>query len=112
MSEVPDLVEVRVSVPDVEEGERLASALVERKLAACIQRVGPIVSTYVWEGAVEHETEWLLLAKTTASGFDALRVAVQDLHTYDVPEILAVPITHALPAYAQWVHDYVEGQET
>lgn len=105
MSENVDLIEVRISVPDEGEGDRIAAALVERGLAACVQRVGPITSTYVWQGRVEREAEWLLLAKTTGERFATLRDAVVELHPYDVPEILAVPVAAALAPYAQWVAD-------
>jgi periplasmic divalent cation tolerance protein len=81
----------------------LAAALVDDRLAACVQVVGPIRSTYRWEGAVETSTEWLLLVKTTAGRFAALREAIRARHPYDVPEIVAVPVQAGLRQYLRWV---------
>ncbi|HEX6230898.1 MAG TPA: divalent-cation tolerance protein CutA [Actinomycetota bacterium] len=81
----------------------LASALVEASLAACVQVVGPVHSTYRWRGAVETATEWLLLMKTTEGRFARLRDAIVNRHPYEVPEIVAVPITAGLPAYLDWI---------
>lgn len=102
-----DLIEVRISVPDEEVGDAVAEALVGRGLAACVQRLGPIRSTYVWEGTIEREQEWLLLVKTTAETFEALTAAVAEVHPYEVPEVLAVPVTASLEAYGGWVRNAV-----
>lgn len=107
MSEEPELIEIRISVPDEAVGDQLAGILVDQQLAACVQRVGPIVSTYTWQGAVQRDTEWLLLAKTTRAAFETLQATVVQAHPYEVPEVLAVPVTDALPAYAQWVREQV-----
>lgn len=108
MTQRTDLIEVRISVPDEEVATRLSDALVGGGAAACVQRIGPIQSTYTWNGTAEHETEWLLLAKTTATGFGALRDIVVAEHPYDVPEVLAVPVTAALDTYAGWVREQVQ----
>lgn len=84
-------------------GRDLASALVEDRVAACVQVVGPIHSAYRWNGAVETATEWLLLIKTTAERFPALRDAIRARHPYEVPEIVAVPIADGLPEYLTWI---------
>lgn len=102
-----DLVEVRVTTPDEVTAEALATGLVERRLAACAQVLGPITSVYTWEGGTERSQEWLLLVKTTVAAFDALAAAVQEQHPYEVPEVLAVPVAHALTSYAEWVRDSV-----
>jgi len=81
----------------------LASALVGASLAACVQVVGPIQSTYRWKGEVETATEWLLLIKTTEAGFPALRDAILKRHPYEVPEIVAVPISAGLSPYLDWI---------
>lgn len=101
------MLEVRISVPDQATGEQLAAALVERRLAACVQVLGPMTSVYVWEGAAERAQEWLLLAKTTIAAFDDLCAAVGQLHPYDVPEVLAVPVERALQPYAEWLREAV-----
>lgn len=105
-----DLVEVRVSAPDADTAAALARALVEGRLAACVQVLPGITSTYVWRGEVEEEAEHLLLVKSTASRFEAIRALVRSEHPYDTPEVLAVPVVAADPAYAAWVADTVDGE--
>lgn len=100
------LIEVRITAPDADVAERVSRLLVEGGLVACVQEV-PITSTYVWNGAVERSTEVLLLAKTTAEAFDAVCAAVTEVHPYEVPEILAVPVSAALDAYAAWLKESV-----
>ncbi len=80
-------------------------ALVDRRLAACVQVVGPVESRYRWEGRVETATEWLCVAKTTAERYDELEAAIGELHSYDVPEILAVPVVRGSAAYLRWLGD-------
>lgn len=99
------IVEVRISAPDAAVAQALASGLVERRLAACAQVLGPISSTYWWEGAVETAKEHLVLAKTTAGRFEDIREHVRSEHPYDNPEILAVPVTAAAGPYAAWLRD-------
>lgn len=103
------LVEARVAVPDVESARRIADHLVARQLAACVQVLGPMTSFYTWENQVHRNEEWLLLAKTTAAAFPDLAQAVVDQHRYDVPEVVAVPVTQALSSYASWVRRGCEG---
>lgn len=105
----PALVEVHVSVPDAESAQRIASDLVARQLAACVQILGPMASVYTWEGEVHQSQEWLLLAKSTATAFPQLAETVRSHHRYDVPEIVAIPITHAEDDYASWVAVHSDG---
>ncbi len=102
MSGTPALL-VTCTVDAEERARELASALVEERLAACVQVLGPIASVYRWRGEVEAATEWLLLAKTTEARFPALRDVIVRRHPYELPEIVAVPITEGLPAYLRWV---------
>jgi periplasmic divalent cation tolerance protein len=81
----------------------LGASLVEEGLAACVQVLGPVHSTYRWEGAVESAREWLLLMKTTPERFPDLRDAVERRHPYEVPELVAVPISDGLPGYLSWI---------
>jgi periplasmic divalent cation tolerance protein len=87
--------------------ERIAAALVEERLAACAQVVGPVGSTYRWEGRVEQATEWYCHLKTTVARLPALEARLRALHTYQVPEIIAVPISAGHPAYLAWIEDAV-----
>lgn len=105
----PALVEAHISVPDAESARRLADQLVVRQLAACVQILGPMASVYTWKGEVHQSQEWLLLAKTTEAAFGDLAAVVRAEHRYDVPEIIAVPITQALGEYAEWVRRHSDG---
>ncbi len=86
-----------------EEADVISRALVEARLAACVQVVGPIESRYWWEGAVQVTQEWLCLAKTTASRYPQLEATIRELHSYDVPEIVAVPVAMGSEPYLRWV---------
>lgn len=81
--------------------------LVERRLAACVQVVGPIVSRYRWRGAVEEEREWQCLAKTTRAAYEAVEAAIREAHSYDEPEIVATEIVVASPGYLAWIEENV-----
>jgi Uncharacterized protein involved in tolerance to divalent cations len=96
-------VEVRVTTDNRQEADGIASAVVSRRLAACAQVVAQISSAYWWEGEVQQAEEWLLLMKTTADRFDDLAACVRELHSYEVPEIVAVPIVQGTPDYLEWI---------
>ena len=81
----------------------LSQALLVRRVAACVQVVGPITSRYWWEGAIETATEWLCIAKTTATQLDQAMAVIGDIHDYDVPEITALPVARGSDAYLSWV---------
>jgi periplasmic divalent cation tolerance protein len=81
----------------------VAEALVEERLSACVQVLGPLHSTYRWKGSVEAATEWLLLIKATEEAFDAVRTRLVEMHPYDMPEIIAVPIVGGLEPYMDWI---------
>jgi len=96
-------VQVVMAVDTGENADRIAAALVDERLAACVQVIGPIRSTYHWRGSVERAAEWLCLAKTTAAASEALMARIAELHSYDTPEITAVPIEHGSAAYLDWI---------
>jgi periplasmic divalent cation tolerance protein len=89
----------------IEEADKLAEALVQKKLAACVSRVPQIYSTYWWKGKMERAEESLLIIKTDSKKFDALSKQVKALHSYTVPEILALPIVKGNPDYLAWMRD-------
>ena len=85
------------------EAERIGAALVERRLAACVQVIGPIASRYRWQGAVERSTEWMCVAKTSAARYAELEAAIRELHSYDEPEIVATSIVAGSAGYLAWI---------
>ena len=101
------LVEVRVACPDASVAQSIADALVAERLAACVQVLEGMTSTYAWQGRVHRDAEVLLLAKTTAERFAALAARVDELHPYETPEVLGLDVGHALERYAAWVRDQV-----
>jgi periplasmic divalent cation tolerance protein len=94
---------VITNLPDRASAERLADALIERRVAACVNVMAPCRSVYLWQGSVEHADEHPVFVKTSADRYDALQQAIRDLHPYDLPEIIAVRVDAGLPAYLAWV---------
>lgn len=94
---------VLVTASSREEAEKLAAALVDECLAACINIVGPIQSIYVWQGQRQSDEEFLLVIKTRAALFSELATRVQALHSYQTPEVIALPITQGSSAYLGWL---------
>jgi periplasmic divalent cation tolerance protein len=97
------------TVGGAEEAERMARALVERGLAACVNLVPGVRSIYRWKGRVETEDEHLLVIKTRAERLPALKEALVALHPYEVPEALALPVEDGLAPYLAWLDDAVRG---
>jgi periplasmic divalent cation tolerance protein len=91
------------------EASRIASALVDRRLAACVNVIPRIQSTYRWKGEVRTEAEWLLVVKTGRDRFDAVRAAIVELHSYDVPEVVMLEVKDVDPAYLAWIDESVRG---
>jgi periplasmic divalent cation tolerance protein len=91
------------NLPDRQSAETLARYLLERRLAACVNILPAVQSIYRWQEAIEETTEVSVMIKSTARRYDALQDAITDLHPYDVPEIIAVPIQAGLPAYLAWL---------
>jgi periplasmic divalent cation tolerance protein len=104
MSTAPDQpIAVFITAPNNEEASRLAEMLVERKLAACVQILPAMESVYRWQGKIERQAEVLLIAKTLASKFAELEREVSTLHSYETPEIVAVPLSEVSEKYLQWL---------
>ena len=91
-----------------EEARKIAHALVERKLAACVNVVPRVESVYRWQGKVESATEWLLIIKTAAQAFDRVREAIKELHSYDLPECVMIEPNGGSEDYLNWVAENVE----
>jgi periplasmic divalent cation tolerance protein len=91
----------------IDEARKLSRALVEKRLAACVNIVPQIESVYYWKGKVETSTEYLLLIKTTAGAFDELRDVLTELHSYNVPECIEIAIEDGSAAYLAWIGESV-----
>jgi len=89
--------------PDEASADRIARALVAERLAACVNRLPRVHSTYRWQGQVEEADEILLLIKTTTDRLDAMTARLRSLHPYELPEVIAVEVRAGLPAYLDWV---------
>jgi periplasmic divalent cation tolerance protein len=100
---------VLITAGSQEEAEEIAQALVGELLAACVNVIPGVTSVYRWEGAVQTDQEWLLVAKTTSAVLDELVQRVQTLHSYDVPETVALPIVGGSEPYLRWIDQEVHG---
>jgi periplasmic divalent cation tolerance protein len=98
-----DTLLVLTNLPDAYSAHALAGALVEARLAACVNILAPCRSVYRWRGKTENAEEVPVLIKTTAARYAALEAAIRARHPYELPEIIAVPIDRGLPAYLDWV---------
>jgi periplasmic divalent cation tolerance protein len=96
---------------DRDEARRIAHTLVDEGLAACCNIVGTVESIYRWKGAVEETEEVLVVIKTTAERFDALRERVTQIHSYEIPELIALAVVEGLPEYLRWIAESVGSRE-
>jgi periplasmic divalent cation tolerance protein len=102
---VMDEIVVLVTAGSETEATNIARALVEQELVACVNVLPGVRSIFQWEGKVTEERECLLVAKTVSRAFEQVATAVKSLHSYSVPEVIALPIQHGLPEYLSWVRD-------
>jgi periplasmic divalent cation tolerance protein len=102
---VGEYVQVQTAVPSRDEGMRIARSAVEARLAACVQVIGPMTSTYWWKGQVQTGEEYLVLLKTPAVRYAELERHVHEQHSYDVAEIISVPVNEGLASYLAWMDD-------
>ena|SRR5579885_912575 len=98
-----DKIVVMSTCGSAEEAERLARELVAQHAAACVNIVAPVRSVYRWKGQIEQAEEWLLLVKTSRSSFDRLRTILEAAHSYELPEVLAIPVVAGSPNYLAWI---------
>jgi periplasmic divalent cation tolerance protein len=88
-----------------EEARKLAAALIEKRMAACVNITAPVTSVYRWKGVVEEAKEWILIIKSRRERFEELRVLLEGAHSYELPEVLAIPVVEGSPNYLAWVED-------
>ncbi|HEX2274883.1 MAG TPA: divalent-cation tolerance protein CutA [Acidimicrobiales bacterium] len=104
--------QVQVTAGSREEADGVATSVLRRRLAACVQVFGPVESRFWWEGRLDTATEWLCLIKTTDDRLGEVVAAVRKAHSYDTPEIIAVPVVGGSERYLRWVTEVVAGDET
>ncbi|TFG66132.1 MAG: divalent-cation tolerance protein CutA [Nitrospirales bacterium] len=100
-----DEIVVLVTTGSEAEARRIARALVEQELVACVNVLPSVRSIFRWEGQVVEEQEFLLVAKTVSQAFERVATAVKSMHSYSLPEVIALPIQQGLPEYLRWVRD-------
>jgi periplasmic divalent cation tolerance protein len=106
MSDAPDAFRLVLTTADSEElADRIARTLVERRLAACVNVVGPVNSVYRWKGEIVSDQERMLVIKTSAGRFSEVRETIREVHSYDVPEILAIAVDDGDRPYLDWLAD-------
>ena len=98
-------IQVTTTTETKEQAQKIAQYLVETKLAACVQITDQITSVYRWKGKVETANEWLCLIKTKAELFEKVEAAIKKMHSYETPEIIAVPIIKGSKEYLIWLDD-------
>ncbi|SRR5450830_1566326 len=94
---------VLTNLADAEQAQAIAAHLVEQRLAACVNILPAVQSIYHWQGVITHTSEITLLIKTTQTRYSEVEAAITKLHPYDLPEIIAIPISDGLPSYLQWI---------
>jgi len=105
LEEVSEPLVVLTTVARVEDAEYIAREMVERRLAACVNILPPVTSVYRWQGEVTREAEHLLLMKTRKDRFEALRARLVEIHPYETPEVVALPVAAGHLPYLQWIAD-------
>ncbi len=103
-----DAVQIITTTSDRQSAAAIGQALVQRRLVACAQVSGPITSYYHWQGQLEQSEEWVCLVKTLADRYAAVEATIRELHSYEVPQIVAVPIVSASQSYLAWLRDELQ----
>jgi periplasmic divalent cation tolerance protein len=98
-----DYIQVLTTAGSEQEAERISDLLLDRRLAACVQVIGPILSRYRWQGKLEQANEWQCLAKTEAARYGEVEAAIRAVYSYQEPEILAIPVLAGSKGYLEWI---------
>lgn len=107
-----EFIQITTTTGTRHDAEQIASELVSRRLAGCVQIAGPIASTFRWQGKVENAEEWMCTVKTSRGQMEAIQNLLREIHPYDVPEVIAIPIVGGSEAYLRWLGEQVESQAT
>jgi len=108
---MPKYIQIITTTESKEDAARIAKELVKKRLVACAQVIGPIQSTYWWKGEIESSEEWLCLMKSREDLYPNLEKALKDIHAYEVPEIIAIPILTGHQPYLQWMDEEMTNDE-
>ena len=103
-----DKIVVFSTCASADEAERIARRLVDERLAACVNVISPVRSFYRWKGAVKDSVEWLLIIKSSRALFESLRAVLESAHSYEVPEVVAIPIVDGSPNYLSWIEQELQ----
>ncbi|MDO9462926.1 MAG: divalent-cation tolerance protein CutA [Deltaproteobacteria bacterium] len=103
-----DYIQVITTTEKKEDARKIARALVEKRLAGCVQIIGPITSTYRWKEAIETAEEWMCIIKTRKDLYPELERSIREVHPYEVPEILAVPVVEGSKDYLEWLGNEIK----
>lgn len=106
-----EFIQIITTCPSKAEAEKVATLLVEMRLAACVQVFGPISSAFWWKGKIDRTQEWMCVVKSTADSYDRIETAIRDHHPYEVPEILVMPVIAGNPDYLDWLRNEVRPQQ-
>jgi periplasmic divalent cation tolerance protein len=105
---MPEFIQVSTATDNREEAEHISRTVVERRLAACAHVSGPVTSSYWWRGTMDTAEEWLCLIKTRAQHYTEIEAAIRELHSYELPQIIATPIVAGSAAYLEWLRRETE----
>ncbi len=108
MNQRDDYIQVFTTVEKREDGERIAKIVLEKRLAGCVQVLGPIKSTYWWKGKIETAEEYLCIMKSKKNLYAELEKAIREIHPYEIPEIIALPIIAGYEGYLKWLDGEVK----
>lgn len=105
-----EFIQVVTTTEKKEDAQKIAKSLLEKRLAGCVQIIGPITSTYWWKGNIETAEEWFCVIKCRVDLYEALEKAIREVHTYEVPEILAMPVIAGNKSYLEWLNGELKKQ--
>jgi len=103
-----DFIQISTTTETNEEAEKISQNILEKRVAACVQIIGPIKSSYWWNDKIEQSEEWLCLIKTHKKFFDEIEKLISSIHSYDTPEIIATPIIAGSKGYIEWISGLVD----
>ncbi|MCI2426053.1 divalent-cation tolerance protein CutA [Candidatus Acetothermia bacterium] len=103
-----EYIQIILTVPEKKTATQISSILLEKRLAGCIQLIGPIVSTYHWQGRIETSEEWLCLIKSRNDRYQELEQEIKAIHPYETPEIIVIPIIAGSAEYLNWLDSTLE----